>query len=388
MTKLEELLSKRAALINKMQAHLDSDKLDEAEQTKKEIEELNVKINDQMFLDELTSKEFEKDAGKIPPNKQSKENASFIRAAIKKITGKPLTETEDALLLPNTTYVNGANGEGYILPQDIQTKINEKVRAFNSFRDVCGYIQTTALKGAFPVENLDSLTGLTDFEDGTDGTLSNDISFGQATFALHEKAAFIKLSNTLLALTDNNLIAYIVRVFAKKAVITENAMAKTAIEYGKTVKTFSDWTGLKKSINVDLDPAALNSTVIVTNQDGFDYFDEQVDDVGRPLLQPDPTQPTTKRLFGYPVKVFSNAQLPSSAATTTADGFAPLYYGDLEDGVKFVDLGQTAFAASSEAGFMSNTTIARLIEFIDVIQVDASDACYCCGKVKVAEKTA
>ena len=382
------MLNKRAKLITKMQDALDSDKLGEAEEVKKEIERLNEKIDKQIFLDELNSKEFEKDAAKISANANTKETASFIRAAIKKISGKPLTDVEDALLLPTTTYVNGANGEGYILPQDIQTKINEKVRAFNSFRDVLGYIQTTALKGAFPMENLDSLAGLTDFADGTDGSLSDDISFGQVTFALKEKAAFIKLSNTLLALTDNNLIAYIVRVFAKKAVITENAMAKAALELNKTVKTFADWSEFKKSINVDLDPAALNNTVIVTNQDGFNYFDEQVDDNGRPLLQPDPTQPTRKILFGYPVKVFSNRQLAPTAATTTADGFAPLYYGDLEEGVIFVDLGGTAFAASAEAGFMSNTTIARLIEFIDVIQKDASDACYCVGQVKVANKTA
>ena len=387
MTKLEEMLSKRSALIAQMQDHIDSDKLDDAEQTKKEIETINAKIEKQIFIDEMNSREFEKDAAKNPPSKSAKDNASFIRAAIKKIGGKPLTEAEDALLLPTTTYVNGANGEGYILPQDIQTRINEKIRDFRSFREVCGYMQTTALKGAFPVENLDSLAGLTDFEDGTDGTLSNDIAFAQVTFALHEKAAFIKLSNTLLALTDNNLSAYIVRVFAKKAVITENAMAKTAITTGKTVKTFADWVAFKKSINVDLDPAALTNTVIVTNQDGFNYFDEQTDENGRPLLQPDLTNLSSKVLFGYPVKVFSNAQLPSTAATATADGFAPLYYGDIEDGVKFVDLGTTAFAASSEAGFMSNTTIARLIEFVDVVQCDSSDACYCVGQVKVAEKT-
>lgn len=387
MTRLEEMLSKRAALIEQMQSHIDADRLDDAEQKKKEIEIINAKISKQIFLDELNSHEFEKDAAAITPSRKTKEDASFIRAAIKKIGGKPLTEAEDALLLPTTTYVNGANGEGYILPQDIQTKINEKIRAFNSFRDVCGYMQTTALKGSFPIENLDSLTGLVDFDDGTDGTLSNDISFSQVSFALREKAAFVKLSNTLLALTDNNLIAYIVRVFAKKAVITENTMAKAAIEYNKTVKTFANWNDFKKSLNVDLDPAALNNTVIVTNQDGFNYFDEQTDDIGRPLLQPAPTQPTSKILFGYPVKVFSNTQLPSTAATAAADGFAPLYYGDIEDGVKFIDLGTTAFAASSEAGFLSHTTIARLIEFIDVVQCDASDACYCCGQVKVAEKT-
>ncbi len=56
-----------------------------------------------------------------------------------------------------------------------------------------------------------------DFADGTDGQDSNDIKFKNVSFSLKEKAAFIKLSNTLLKLTDNALIAYIVEVFAKKS---------------------------------------------------------------------------------------------------------------------------------------------------------------------------
>ena len=44
------------------------------------------------------------------------------------------------------------------------------------------------------------------------------VEFKNVSFSLKEKAAFIKLSNTLLKLTDNALIAYIVEVFAKKAV--------------------------------------------------------------------------------------------------------------------------------------------------------------------------
>ena len=68
---------------------------------------------------------------------------------------------------------------------------------------------------------------------------------------------------------------------------------------------------------------------------------------------------------GYPIVVYSNAMIPS------ASDKAPIFYGNLKEAVKLADLnGNIAFATSSEAGFMSNTTIARLIEFIDIIQVD------------------
>ncbi|MGQ0455225.1 phage major capsid protein [Bacillus sp. SS-TM] len=37
----------------------------------------------------------------------------------------------------------------------------------------------------------------------------------------------------------------------------------------------------------------------MTNQDGFNYLDQLEDKDGRPLLQPDPTNPTRKLLFCF-----------------------------------------------------------------------------------------
>ena len=116
------------------------------------------------------------------------------------------------------------------------------------------------------------------------------------------------------------------------------------------------------------------------NQDGFDYLDSQLDENGRPVMQPDISEPTKRRFMGYEVVVFSNALLPT--VTRSSHTYAPVYYGDLQDGVKFVDMGSTAFATSDAAGFYSNTTVARLIEFIDVIQCDSSDKCYICGEMQ------
>lgn len=386
MSKIEEMQAKLAVLINTAQDYLDKDDLENADKFQKQAQELADKIEKQKVLDKLSANiEAPQPASTESTAKndaaQTKENASFIRAALKKLSGTKLTEAEDALLLPSTTYPNGANGEGYILPQDIRTKIHEKLRQFKSLREVCGYIKTTALTGSYPTENLDSLNGLVDFTDGTDGQDATDFSFGTVGWSLKEKGAFIKVSNTLLALTDNDLIAYIVRVFAKKAVITENAMAKAKLEANKTAKSLSGWAALKESINVDLDPAALYNTKIVTNQDGFNVLDKALDDNGRPVLQPDPTQPTRKLFMGFPVMVYSNAML----ASDTTNNVAPIYYGDIEDGVQFVDLDNISFASSKEAGFMSNTTICRLIEWVDVVQADASDKCYCFGKLSLGE---
>ena len=156
-------------------------------------------------------------------------------------------------------------------------------------------------------------------------------------------------------------------------------MGLKILKSNKTPKAIADWKELKSSINKDLDPAALYDTVIVTNQDGFDVLDASLDGTGRPILQPNPTDPTQMTFKGYPIIVYSNSMIPTDAKK------APIIYGNLKEAAKILDLnGNIAFATSSEAGFMSNTTVARLIEFVDVVQVDASDKCYVYGELTIA----
>ena len=384
MSKIEEMQAKLAVIINTAQDYLDKDDLENADKMQKQAQELADKIEKQKALDKLsagieTSQASQAAEGAKDATK-AKESASFIRAALKKFSGTKLTEAEDALLLPSVTYPNGEHGEGYILPQDIRTKIKEKLRQFRSLREVCGYLKTTALTGSYPSDS-DETEGLIDFTDGTDGTYVTDPEFTSVSWSLKEKGAFIKISNTLLSLTDNDLINYIVKRFAKKAVITENSMAKAKLEANKTAKTLSGWEALKESINVDLDPDVLYNTKIITNQDGFNALDKALDHNGRSVLQPDPTQPTRRLFMGYPIEVYSNAMLPSDSTNNVA----PIYYGNIEEGVQFVDLDNISFASSKEAGFMSNTTICRLIEWVDVVQADASDKCYCFGKLSLGE---
>lgn len=135
---------------------------------------------------------------------------------IKKVTGKQLTEAENSLLLPSPTGSEGTNGESYILPEDVSTLIHKKIRQYKSMREVLGYMPGSALTGSFPIEDFETLTGLVDFTDGTDGEDNTEVKFKNVKYSLKEKAAFIKLSNTLLNLTDNALIDYIVEVFLKK----------------------------------------------------------------------------------------------------------------------------------------------------------------------------
>lgn len=388
---MEKLLKMKSDLINlknDVKGFLAENKVKEAQDTMEKVRELKAKIK---IEEELVDEEDENIKNLVALREQEntvfeegpkniKKEANAIRAIVKKITGKRLTSAENALLLPTPTNPSGEHGEGYILPKTVSTKIREKLRQYRSLREVVGYIPSATLTGSFPVEDFETAEGLVDFTDGTDGTTSDEIKFKNISYSLKEKAAFVKLSNTLLKLSDENLIDFVIKVFTRKAIITENKMIIAALKLNKTIKALAAWEDLVTSINTDLDPAMLTGMKIVTNQDGFNYLDTLKDAEGKPLLQPILNDPTRKQFKGFTVEVYSNRMLASTA------GKAPIFYGNLSEAVQVVDLeGNIAFATSSEAGFMSNTTIARLIEFIDVVQSESSDECYCYGELTVSK---
>ncbi len=382
MKKSEEIKNQIARLREQAQEEIDAKDVEKVQETMKEIKNCTMLLSAQEKLEADEMKNLEQKNLQQQPKMEAAKSTNELRTIMKKLSGIRLTEAENSLLLPSTETPAGANGESYILPQDIRTDIHKKIRQYRSLREVLGYISTSALSGSFPVENFETVSKMVNFTDGSGGVEMNDIKFTNINFLLKELGVFVQLSNTLLVLTDNDLLSYIEEVFARKAVVTENEIALSKMAENKTKKTLKNWQALRSSITVDLDPAVLYDTVIVTNQDGFNFLDSTLDGFGRPILQPDITQPNRKTFYGYPIFMYSNKMLPSNGTK------APVFYGNLKEGVKFVDLsGQIRFATSQHAGFMTNTTIARLIEFIDVVQCDSSDECYIYGEFDTAAES-
>ncbi|WP_284646764.1 phage major capsid protein [Paenibacillus silviterrae] len=81
-------------------------------------------------------------------------------------------------------------------------------------------------------------------------------------------------------------------------------MAKTALTNFDSIKTV---------LNVTLDPAISANSIMLTNQDGYDWMDKQKDSTGKYLLTDDITQPGRKLFKGKPVAVVSNRHMPSNA---------------------------------------------------------------------------
>lgn len=203
-----------------------------------------------------------------------------------------------------------------------------------------------------------------------------DPQFETVSYSIVDYAGMLQLSNELLEDTPENVMNYIANHFAKKAIVTENTAilnllnnsyaTKTAIAAGKEV------AGIKKLLNVSLDPAFYDSARIYTNQDGFNYLDTLVDGDGKQLMQPDATDKTMKRFLGREVVVFSNRHLPS------ASGKAPLIVGALEEAVTFFDRKKPEMASTNVGvdAFETNSTYVRMIERFDAKIFDKESIVY------------
>lgn len=349
---------------------LEGRKMEEARALTKEIKELQAEYETEeaLFEEERSSIESGLEKGSVVPIGTPDQTRTFFKA----LRGEVLSDEERALV------VGGTNEENLIIPQDINTQINELRRSYKSARELIGLYPTNTLTGSFVYEDTTTITELTNFTDGGDVPSSNEPKFKPVSYALKEYGGLLPVSNLLLKNETGGLINYIGTWFNKKAIKTENKKIFEALQSNKTAKAIADWKALKKSINVDLDPELATDIVIVMNQDAFDVLDAALDGTGRPVLQPNPANPTQRLFMGYPVEVFSNALLPTTGTTTKK---APIFYGALKEGATFVAKEGLEFATSEHAGFAKNQTLIRVIELFDVIQAD-KDA-YIYGEITI-----
>lgn len=295
--------------------------------------------------------------------------ADGFQAVAKKLNGQSMTDAEKALIAGDAA----ANGENYLIPEDVRLEINELRKTYVSAKSIVTVETTDSLTGSVNYE-AGAPTGLTDFEDGAEIPASDEPKFVRKTFKIQHKGKLIPISRILLGSERAGLLGYINRWFLRSAIVSENEGIFGALKAGYnegTPKALAGWKALKKSINVDLDPAAKLQGIIVTNQSGFAALDEEEDANGRPILQVNPANPTEKLFQGMVIHVFPDAQLPNIDAT-----HFPVFYGDTKAGATFVEKQGLEFATSEHYGFNKNQNYMRVIEGFDVMSTDTSAYIY------------
>ncbi len=362
MRDLQAQIAEKVALANGY-VEGESKDLDKAEALLHDIDQLQKEF-------ELAERLEKAGKAQVPDDVSTKKKVDGFTMIAKMMTKKPLLEMEKAALISGT---DATQGENYLVPEDVRTEINEMRRNYVSARDVVTVIPTESLAGSVNYE-AGNPSGLTDFDDGDVIEDEDGISFVKKSFAIKWKGKLIPVSRILLGSEKADLMSYLNRWFVRNATISENKGIFAALKAGYnsgTPKDIAGWKALKKSITVDLDPSCLIDGVIVTNQSGFGCLDEEEDAEGRPVLQPNPANPTQKLFQGLPIKVYPDAQLPN-----ISESAFPMIYGSTRAGCTFVEHRNLEFSVSEHYAFNKNQNVLRVIEGYDVMSTDTSAYIY------------
>lgn len=264
----------------------------------------------------------------------------------------------------------GTDG-GFLVPVDLQTRINEVRRQQVALAELFNSETTNTLTG-FRVYDTKPTTGFTKVAEMGEIPKNDQPMFKRIEYKLEDYALILPVSNDLIADEAGGLIAYLGRWMGIKSVITENInlLALLNTLTGAALTAGKEIAGIKTALNKALDPTISANAAILTNQSGYDALDQLVDGNGRDLLLPDPTQPNVYRLRGKRIVMISDELLPNEA-----DG-APVYIGDFKQFASLIRRSAMEFASTNVGGnaWNTNSTEFRAIQRQDEIKTDAGAA--------------
>ncbi|EML6321046.1 phage major capsid protein [Bacillus cereus] len=383
----QELRQKVADLKAKAEEFNNSGKYEDAKAKIEEAKNAKNELDNYLAMMQIqVSDPVNSQAGVLPPASVKNEDPSYKEVFMKAIRGQNLSHEEASVMQEYKAALSENSGKdgGYIVPEDITTTINQLKQTVDSLEQYVNVQPVSTNKGARTLEKRAASTPFAPLSEYGKPNAMQEIAspeFDRLSYAIEDYAGFLPVPNDLLDDTDQALESYLRQWIAKKSIATRNYLILQ--EINKLTKVdLKDYNGLKTTLNVTLDPIFAGAANIFTNQDGFNYLDQLEDKNGRPLLQPDPTNPTRKLFSGKPVIVLSNKTI-----ATDKDGKAPFIVGDLKEAVILWDRKQLSIDMTKEGGnaWRTNTSEFRAIEREDVTLWDQEAVVY--GQITIAPKT-
>ena len=369
---------------------LAEDKVAEAEAKMEEVRALQKKVDLQKEIEAM--EDFGLDEGVAVATAVDRDlNEEYRRVFLKGLRRQRLT-TDDRSIVSEyykkvvaevmhegTDPQNPAVGDvGMLVPQDIQTRINEIMRQLNDLSQYIRVETVNTLAGSRVLERDAAMTPLQVVNEyGPIQELDNP-QFDVVNYQLVKRAGYLPITSELLADSDQNILTYVTNWIARKVVVTKNTLIVDQLQ--SLVPTpLADFDAIKQVLNVDLDPAISLASVIITNQDGYHWMDTQVDQMGRYLLQDDITQPG-QVIRGRPIVVVSNRYLPTIQGPPD---LAPVFIGNGQQFAVLFTRGQYELSSTREGGdaWRRDTTELRLITRDDLVQWDPAAMVY--GQVEI-----
>lgn len=312
---------------------------------------------------------------------------AFVNRIVCGLRRKEIPEEDQKILDMMTEAEPDEDGEsdgGFTVPQDISTDIQELRRTENDLELYVNREPVKTLSGSRVIEIDADSTPWEDVDEGEEFPEESTPKFKQIKYKIAKKGGILKTTRELLQDTAENILAYLNKWIAKKSRATRNAAILkklNEITKGKeiAVASFDDF---KDVFNVTLDASIAPTSIVLTNQDGFNYLDKLKDKDGNYIMQPDVTDKTKMLLFGrYPIHRVSNKTLKSEnvlkggtgADKDTVTGYKyPVFMGDLKEAITLFDREKITVELSTEAGdlWAKDLTGIKVRDRFDVQAVD------------------
>lgn len=351
------------------------DKVEEAQEAKDELKKLQNKFNIMADLDDEEEEEVEEGIkngkGKKVTDTAKKVAVAFVNAIKAGLRREPVS-TEDKEILNSMNEGTTADG-GLIVPQDIRTEVKELRRSEDALETYVNIEPVTTESGSRVIEKDAENTPFDNVDEGAEFPEESTPQFENIEYKVKKKGGILKVTEELLQDAAENVLARLKKWIAKKSKATRNFLIIKKIKEitkGKE-KVIAGLDTLKDILNEELDPAIALNAKIFTNQKGFNWLDKIKDSDGRYILQPDPTQPTKKLLFGvYEVIKLSNRTLKNIAYN--GKDAIPVIIGDLKEAITIFDRELMTIDISNIAGDLWNKdqTGIKVRERLDVQGVD------------------
>lgn len=379
---LEQINNKKA----EAKRLLAENKIEEAKVARDEAQQLQNKFD---IAKDLYDDEKNNAQNQAPVPVVTNDAPTYKNVFMKAIRGYNLSGEERDLLAAN--YVqspenklssgNGPDG-GYVIPEDITTDINELKKTVDSLEQYVTVEPVTTDKGARTLEKRADSTPFAPLSEyGNPNAMEEMASpqFDRLPYEIEDYAGFLPVPNNMLNDSDQALESYLKKWIAKKSKATRNSLILAALNtLVKTTISGNLVDGIKKILNVTLDPAFSVGGKIFTNQDGFNKLDTLKTSDGKYLLEDDITSPSGKSISGRQVVVLSNKTIATVVDGVAGTAMAPFIVGDLKEAVVLWDRQQLLIDMTKEGGnsWRTNTSEFRAIEREDVTLWDNEAVVY------------
>lgn len=378
--KLLELLDKINNKKVEVRSLVDQGKIEEAKADKDELKKLQDEFDILKDIDDTAVTNLENNTNKGVNLNQKKDSVKEFADAARKGFRNSMNEG------------TAADG-GYTVPEDIQTRINERRTAKTSLIDLVDVENVTTNKGSRTFKKRTQQTGFTKIGEGGKLSAGSTPQFERMSYEIAKYAGYFPVTNELLEDSDANITDTLVTWIGDESRVTRNKIILGVIDQ-KAKTTIKSLDDIKEALNVTLGQAFKQTSCIVTNDDGLQWLDTLKNDRGEYLLQPSPADPMKMVLCAgattVPVKVIPNDDMPSDT-TTKGTTKIPVIIGDLKEGIKFFDRKRLTLITSNIAvagelnAFEEDLTLFRAIEREDCKTKD--DAAFVNGVLTITEAT-